>query len=225
MQYLITYTHGLRITICKTDNSVPALGRIEVWGTVSPRCGKDVVASVHTLWFKYETILASSITEYKSNTNSANVDNVTNNRQENQATLEVPESFLDPITWEIMTQPITLPSGKVIDQVTLEKYEQNEAVWGRPLSDPFTGIPFNEHRKPIIATILKLRIDKFLLENSNLVEIKNMPRVLGRDSSSAIIKDRRIIEIPKSTSSCHMSKTNHCQLKAKTEKFNYLFIN
>lgn len=96
-----------------------------------------------------------------------------------------------------MTQPIILPSGKIIDQTTLEKHEQNEAVWGRPVSDPFTGIPFNEHRRPVMATALKLRIDKFLLENSNLDEIKTMPRVLGRASSSVIMRDRRIIEIPK----------------------------
>lgn len=118
-------------------------------------------------------------------------------RQENQVPLEVPEHFVDPITCEIMTQPIILPSGKIIDQTTLEKHEENEAVWGRPVSDPFTAIPFNEERRPIMATVLKLRIDKFLLENSNLDEIKNMPRVLGRAPSSIVMRDRRIFEIPK----------------------------
>lgn len=86
MRYLTTYTHGLRITICKTENSVPALARIEVWGTVSPRCGKDVVASVHTLWFKHQNTLASEcksviVTECKNSTNSINTpDNITTNR-------------------------------------------------------------------------------------------------------------------------------------------------
>lgn len=81
MQYLTAYTHGLRITICKTENSVPALSRIEVWGTVSPRCGKDVMAGVHTLWSKHQATLISSMTEYKSSTSSANAaDNVTYDR-------------------------------------------------------------------------------------------------------------------------------------------------
>jgi len=109
--------------------------------------------------------------------------------------LEIPESFLDPITWELMMQPITLPSGNVIDQTTLEKYGQNEAIWGRPFSDPFTGIPFNEDHKPIMATALKFRIDKFLLINSNTDEIKKMPRVLGHHST--MTGDRRIMEVPK----------------------------
>lgn len=109
--------------------------------------------------------------------------------------LEIPECFLDAITWELMTQPVTLPSGNVIDQTTLEKHGQNEAIWGRPFSDPFTGMPFSDHRRPIMASALKYRIDKFLLENSERKEIKNIPRVLGHNSVRA--GDRRIIEIPK----------------------------
>lgn len=118
-------------------------------------------------------------------------------RQENEATLEIPESFLDSITWELMTQPITLPSGKVIDQTTLEKHEQHQAIWGRSASDPFTSIPFSKYRKPVMATALKIRIDKFLLENSNSDEIKKMPRVLGHGATSAIARNRQIIEVPK----------------------------
>lgn len=193
MQHLTMYTNVLRITICKTEKSVPALGKIEIWGTVSPRCGKDVVASMYTLWTKHQTTLTLPATESKSETTA----NITDNREENKVKFEVPESFLDPITWELMTQPITLPSGKVIDQITLERHEQNEAIWGRPLSDPFTGLVFNEHRKPVMATALKSRIDKFLLDNSNLNEIKSIPRVLGHNSTSAVAGDRRIIKVSK----------------------------
>jgi len=96
-----------------------------------------------------------------------------------------------------MTQPVILPSGNIIDYTTLEKHGVNEAVWGRPLSDPFTGLGFHDDRRPVMATALKSRIDKFLLENSNQNEIKKMPRVLGRDPASATAGDRRIIEVPK----------------------------
>lgn len=94
----------------------------------------------------------------------------------------MPEDFLDPITFEIMTQPIILPSGKIIDQKTLERHGHNEAIWGRPVSDPFTGIRFSDNRKPLAAVPLKARIDKFLLENSNNEEVKKLPRVLGSKS-------------------------------------------
>ncbi|XP_011871178.1 PREDICTED: RING finger protein 37 [Vollenhovia emeryi] len=192
--YLSKYTHVLRITICKTEKSVPALGKVQVWGTVSPRCGKDVVASVYTLWAGGQAPPASPVVELKADASSVDAEN---NRLKSTATLEVPESFLDAITWELMTQPVVLPSGKVIDQTTLEKHGENEATWGRPLSDPFTGLRFNDDRRPVMAAALKSRIDKFLLENSDRSEIKQMPRVLGRDPASAAAGDRGIIEVPK----------------------------
>lgn len=70
MRHLTAYTQVLRLTICKTENSVPALGRIEVWGAVSRRCGKDVMASVHSLWIKHQTLLP--VTERKADITSEN---------------------------------------------------------------------------------------------------------------------------------------------------------
>lgn len=93
--------------------------------------------------------------------------------------MDVPDEFLDPITYEIMTQPIILPSGKIIDQKTLERHGHNEATWGRTISDPFTGVRFTENCRPIVAFPLKSRIEKFLLDNSDNEEVKNLPRVLG----------------------------------------------
>ncbi|XP_011165030.1 RING finger protein 37 isoform X2 [Solenopsis invicta] len=189
---LTTYAHVLRITICKTEKSVPALGKVEVWGTVSSRCGKDVVASVHTLWAGQRAPLKLPVPELKmDNTPKDN----RNNRLKIEANFEIPENFLDPITCEIMTQPIILPSGNIIDQSTLEKYEENERIWGRSLSDPFTGLLFTNERRCILATALKSRIDKFLLDNSNQNEVKRLPRVLGH--GPAIAGNRRIIEVPK----------------------------
>lgn len=45
----VDYCNSLRISIVKTDNSVPALGRVEIWGSVSSLCGRDVFAAVHLL--------------------------------------------------------------------------------------------------------------------------------------------------------------------------------
>lgn len=44
------FVGSLRISILKTENSVPALGKVEIWGEASPRCGKDVVSNVIALW-------------------------------------------------------------------------------------------------------------------------------------------------------------------------------
>ncbi|XP_076240769.1 uncharacterized protein LOC143183182 isoform X2 [Calliopsis andreniformis] len=193
-KYLTTYISNLRICICKTENSVPALGRIEVWGTVSPRCGKDTVASICTLWSKHHDFISETSEKSESNHSFITVKN--NREKELKSNLDIPESFLDAITWEIMTQPILLPSGKIIDQSTLQKHEETEALWGRSLTDPFTGMPFSVDRKPVIASALKVRIDKFLLENSNAEEIKKLPRVLGHAASSST-ENKKISELPK----------------------------
>lgn len=79
---------------------------------------------------------------------------------------DVPEEFLDPITLEIMPCPMLLPSGKVIDQATLEKCNRSEATWGRVPSDPFTGVAFTPHSQPLPHPSLKARIDHFLLQHS-----------------------------------------------------------
>ncbi|XP_031825793.1 RING finger protein 37 isoform X2 [Nomia melanderi] len=198
----------INIDITFLYNSVPALGRIEVWGNVASRCGRDTLASISTLWYKHELNKSMTIereqcnkhfSASKSIEDSKNIlPSVTNTsfKEVLELSLDVPESFLDAITWEIMTQPILLPSGKIIDQSTLQKHEETEALWGRKLTDPFTGIPFSENRKPVIASALKVRIDKFLLENSNAEEVKRLPRVLGRRLSSSTI-EHKTTEIPK----------------------------
>lgn len=54
--HLMNRVSTLRINIFKTENSVPALGRIEVWGRVSPIAGKDVVASISSLWINRNNV-------------------------------------------------------------------------------------------------------------------------------------------------------------------------
>ncbi|XP_058792534.1 RING finger protein 37 [Phymastichus coffea] len=204
---VVNYANVLRLRIIKTDNSVPALSKIEIWGTVSPKCGKDVASNVMALWMnRHNSLSASQISVH-----STDYKNQESNRgKEHNNLLNVPEDFLDPITFEIMTQPIVLPSGKIIDQMTLEKHGQTEAIWGRPVSDPFTGIRFSETRKPVAAFSLKARIDKFLLENSNSDEVKQLPRVLG----SKVVQQRENVKLitcqnVKAVNIVSTSKNNH----------------
>ncbi|XP_003741853.1 RING finger protein 37 [Galendromus occidentalis] len=81
-------------------------------------------------------------------------------RRRIEDTAAVPEEFLDPITFSVMTIPVALPSGNAVDQSTLDKHVANENRWGRPASDPFTGVALTS--KPIVITELKSRIDHFL---------------------------------------------------------------
>ncbi|XP_061623729.1 RING finger protein 37 [Phyllopteryx taeniolatus] len=82
-----------------------------------------------------------------------------------QSLNSIPEEFLDPITQEVMALPMLLPSGMSVDSTTLEEHQKREASWGRPPSDPFTGVPFTAASQPLPNPQLKRRIDYFLLQN------------------------------------------------------------
>ncbi|KAJ8687838.1 hypothetical protein QAD02_023632 [Eretmocerus hayati] len=147
---------------------------------VSPICARDVAMNVMALWSNRLPFNNTSNIPTSSNTNvKKKQEEAIVIRDQALEQVDVPEDFLDPLTCEIMTQPIILPSGKIIDQRTLERHAQNEAIWGRPPSDPFTGIRFSNVHKPVTAVPLKVRIDKFLVENSNRDDIVKLPRVLG----------------------------------------------
>ncbi|XP_053727110.1 RING finger protein 37 isoform X1 [Synchiropus splendidus] len=88
----------------------------------------------------------------------------------------VPEEFLDPLTQEIMTLPMMLPSGVSVDNSTLEEYQKREATWGRPRNDPFTGVLFTSASQPLPNPQLKSRIDRFLLHEG----VSGRDGMLGR---------------------------------------------
>uniref|UniRef100_A0A8D2ZP13 U-box domain containing 5 n=1 Tax=Scophthalmus maximus TaxID=52904 RepID=A0A8D2ZP13_SCOMX len=82
--------------------------------------------------------------------------------------LPIPEEFLDPLTQEVMTLPMLLPSGVSVDTTTLEECQKREATWGRPPNDPFTGVPFTSTSQPLPNPQLKTRIDHFLLQRGEV---------------------------------------------------------
>ncbi|XP_056233205.1 RING finger protein 37 isoform X1 [Seriola aureovittata] len=84
------------------------------------------------------------------------------------SSLSIPEEFLDPITQEVMTLPMLLPSGVSVDNTTLEEYQKREATWGRAPNDPFTGVPFTSNCQPLPNPQLKTRIDHFLLQRGDV---------------------------------------------------------
>ena len=52
---------------------------------------------------------------------------------------DIPPELLDKITYDVMQVPMLLPSGHYVDRRTLEKLSNNDALYGRPPTDPFTG--------------------------------------------------------------------------------------
>ncbi|XP_018426200.1 PREDICTED: RING finger protein 37 [Nanorana parkeri] len=164
-------TH-LKICITHIAGGAPcSIKRVEVWGQPSKTCPKEAVESVYQV-----AVLSLSnsfgqpqpASPMESNHMSySNSDNAQHSLSELANILQdVPEEFLDPITLEIMSFPMILPSGKVVDQNTLDKCNQSEASWGRMPSDPFTGVPYTPQSQPLPHPSLKARVDYYLLQHT-----------------------------------------------------------
>lgn len=97
---------------------------------------------------------------------------------------EIPPEFIDPITCEIMTLPVILPSGVVVDRTTLDRHlaEQvflattKETLFyhfslqerkGRRPNDPYTSQAFTASLRPRAHVTLKERLDLYWLHNSD----------------------------------------------------------
>lgn len=201
---LLSLVQSIKIKIFRTGGTcVPALGKLNVFGI--PQKIEDLNKSSSIQSGEMKTTKNPSIDPPCTFGNNSPVS--TTNYHDDKRNLNpgrhlyfeskrclavdqnvtIPEDFIDPITCEIMTQPVILPSGKVIDYSTLEKYEKVESSCGRGPNDPFTGVPFNDLKKAVAASDLKARIDKFLTKNCNSTELKSIPRTLGKDSSPSAV--------------------------------------
>lgn len=73
--------------------------------------------------------------------------------------------FLDELTLEIMSIPMLLPSGHMVDRSTLDKTQEADLAYGRSPTDPFTGVPFSNRQQPKFCPHLKTQIDQFLSDH------------------------------------------------------------
>lgn len=147
--------------------------QIEVWGKVTHRSASN--EQVLQLWqsrdsgFHYQD---QSIPHQSDTTTQQTIHTNETSRQ-----IEIPDELCDAITHQMMTVPMTLPSGKTVDQSTIEKFNRMEATWGREPSDPFTGLAFTSSRKPIFNSALKSSIDILLTKYPNA--LSDVPRTVG----------------------------------------------
>ncbi|XP_039614986.1 RING finger protein 37 isoform X1 [Polypterus senegalus] len=174
---------SLRICLSFVVGNCPlGIKKLSVWGQPSRSCSSDII----------EKLLKAHSGNKKA---VSDLTIVSENPEPQQPVLlnedlGIPEEFLDPITQELMTLPILLPSGKAVDQSTLEEYNKREAAWGRSPNDPFTAVPFSKDSRPLPHPCLKSRIDLFLLQKGD--QCLTVPFVVGRTSCSQLPQPSRL---------------------------------
>lgn len=160
----------VKIIIKQTERCVPVIKRLEIFGKLSKFATEEQKLNVQRiLSAQSDSIALPTILE-----ETANCKN-----DIETSSFDIPEVFLDAITYEIMALPMVLPSGKTIDNSTLLRHNEQEEKWGRSASDPFSGQMFTNTRKPVLNTNLKVQIDAFLLKNSSTHELSSVPRTVG----------------------------------------------
>lgn len=183
--YLLQKVTHVALKIVRLCGSVPAIGKVEIWGQPSSGCKPGVLECALDIQEKIQAgeIVKIAAVEAQHNRTIKDSEHHTLLPVVNSSSSSIPEDFIDPITCEIMTIPLLLPSGHNIDTDTLEKHIIAERSWGRSPSDPFTGKVFSDISKPVPNSALKVRIDKFLLSSG--ANTSGYGRTVGRDNGSS----------------------------------------
>lgn len=172
--------------------TLPVISELQIFGTISVRNPKLLVQHIQNT-VQHILKINNQISNFKTNEtlnsfcNTQQNTKIEKNENDNKNThavqpvtlstdilsTDIPDEFIDPITFDLMTVPLLLPSGNSIDRSTLDRYICEEVKFGRLPSDPFTGITFQDMQQAVPNTSLKSRIDRFVLKNSSTLLIDN----------------------------------------------------
>jgi len=184
---MLNGVNSLELKIVSSSSyQAPAVKALEVWGMFNKRCNKDELQRYTTViksWkqqsdesrhpllvpsvYSAETAHPTQQLTVYSSTSDPSYPTKSHSCNSGQSSSgQIPEGFLDEITYEVMLVPMLLPSGHYVDQTTIDKFSTVENSWGRPSADPFTGVAFTSTAKPRFCAHLKIQIDEFLSKNN-----------------------------------------------------------
>lgn len=171
------YLHGhlsnataVRIVLCQMlHGSVPSVAKLVIWGRPARSCCTERYREIMSTSkprrdFHDRPGCSSATSEACESNKKTEIDDLP--AQDNGEESLVPQEFLDPLTFDIMRNPVLLPSGHTIDGMTLEKHISSQAERGKIASDPFTGIVFGDSSRPIPNAKLKERLDKYFYQRN-----------------------------------------------------------
>ncbi|KAJ2658876.1 RING finger protein 37 [Coemansia sp. RSA 1200] len=153
------YVSRIKLTIASMhDAHVPGLGGIAILGQPSQRLP---AAQRITVW----TELCQAVIAQQQQQQQQRAATDSDNRA---APPGCPPEFIDPITLDVMPDPVVLPSAVRCDRSTIARH-----LDGGHRTDPFTGLPMDRDQiQPDLA--LRLRIQAWLDKDSTNASNKQM---------------------------------------------------
>ncbi len=151
---------------------------LEIWGVVSTACSRQERAQFQSKWnaalrpkpsapppevygsgqcsvssAEPEGIPPSSSDEVAVGVVERNCRAAASSLPHEECKEEIPEQFLDELTFELMVLPVLLPSGHCVDQSSVDRLAHNDALYGRAPTDPFTGLQLALHSHAVLNTV------------------------------------------------------------------------
>ncbi|GAV08098.1 hypothetical protein RvY_17840-2 [Ramazzottius varieornatus] len=133
------------LTINRTDvSSAVALRNLRVYGQPSPKIGKGAIQSfLQRIPKPVAENEKKRVAEEEGSQDHKRLrfrEPASSEVAGETHTREIPEGFLDELTYEVMSDPVILPSGHTVDMSSIRTHELVQRELGRRLFDPFTGV-------------------------------------------------------------------------------------
>lgn len=135
---------NLTIRIFNTFNStLPCLANLQIWAELSEIVSVNKKKEISSIWL--------ALNKAKLNPQPKQIPNSTTKSlkrshpelsNELKSVQDIPEEFVDALTFKRMNIPMLLPCGQYVDRSSLDNYNDIESKWGRRPNDPFTGLAF-----------------------------------------------------------------------------------
>jgi len=168
--HLFHKVYALKLRITKTKNFCPpCIGKVEVRGLPSPICSDEVFrflksvnlspkkstptdAGMRTAQPLFQPL---ALFKHLEKEESTTILNMVKDVEMTDFDYDIPKHYFDPITYELMYDPVVLPSGHTVDNATISRHMTAHST------DPFTGLPL--HQKEVVPNqTLKRQIESYI---------------------------------------------------------------
>ena len=144
---------NITIRIFNTFNStLPCLANLQIWAKLSDIVLENKKKEISSIWLALNKAKLNPQPKQIPNTKSLKRSHPESSN-EIKTVQEIPEEYVDALTFKRMNIPMLLPCGQYVDRSSLDNYNDIESKWGRRPNDPFTGLAFTGKKHFIIIII------------------------------------------------------------------------
>ena len=117
------------------------MANLQIWAELSDIVSENKKKEISSIWLALNKAKLNPQPKQIPNTKSLKRSHPESSN-EIKTVQEIPEEYVDALTFKRMNIPMLLPCGQYVDRSSLDNYNDIESKWGRRPNDPFTGLAF-----------------------------------------------------------------------------------